>query len=145
MKSKNKLAMRTINFCQRTSFHCVCVCVCVCVRVRVRVGVCVCVCMCPYELTKVLEWLTSKSFTWIIYFISDHMHESLRNSLHINISFPHKRIKNVVPILPSGRRGHSSLFCPLQDISQPSRKSDLLTTNNSCNKDSQSLFSKFVI
>ena len=98
------------------------------------VYVCVCVCMCPYELTKILEWLTSKSFTWIIYFISDHMHESLRNSLHINISFPHKRIKNVVPILPSGRRGHSSLFCPLQDISQPSRKSDLLTTNNSCNR-----------
>ena len=98
------------------------------------VYVCVCVCMCPYELTKILEWLTSKSFTWIIYFISDHMHESFRNSLHINISFPHKRIKNVVPILPSGRRGHSSLFCPLQDISQPSRKSDLLTTNNSCNR-----------
>ena len=98
------------------------------------VYVCVCVCMCPYELTKILEWLTSKSFTWIMYFISDHMHESLRNSLHINISFPHKRIKNVVPILPSGRRGHSSLFCPLQDISQPSRKSDLLTTNNSCNR-----------
>ena len=120
---------------------CVCVCVCVCVRV------CVCVCVCVYVPLRINQStrVINMNFTWIIYFISDHMHESLRNSLHINISFPHKRIKNVVPILPSGRRGHSSLFCPLQDISQPSRKSDLLTTNNSCNKDSQSLFSKFVI